>query len=211
MFEFTRVCSKCGRTHIHRGKIKASAKWQCKTASLKGSCCYCNVGSGNHLVEYQLKNGSPWLGRKLTEEHKATLSRANTEAWSQDDIRDKQTNAIKKAMHRPDVRKNVIDSISKTKYLKVRCDIGQLELIEKWNRLGFKFEPNYQIYGEDFLFYLDGYDKEKNVVIEYDSKKHKELRQQKKDIIRQQKIISILNPKKFWRYDGVDKVFTQII
>ena len=57
---------------------------------------------------------------------------------------------------------------------------GQLELINKWNKIGFNFEPNYQVKDDQDLFYIDGYDKERNVVLEYDSKYHN--RKQQKEI-----------------------------
>ncbi len=48
---------------------------------------------------------------------------------------------------------------------------------------------------------LDGYDKEKNVIFEYDEKHHRYKKFSKKDLIRQKNIINKLNPKKFIRYD----------
>jgi hypothetical protein len=114
-------------------------------------------------------------------------------------------------MNRPDVRKKHIDALIKSKYLGKPTDKGQIELLEKWNRLGFNFEINYQVTNNiDFLAYLDGYDKERNIVLEYDSKYHLLLHQKKKDLIRQQKIIDILNPKKFWRYNSVNKFWKLI-
>jgi hypothetical protein len=119
------------------------------------------------------------------------------------DFRNKHRNAIKMAMHKPDIRKKHINALLETKYIGRKTDKGQLELLEKWNRIGFKFEPNYPVYTNSDLFYIDGYDKEHNVVLEYDSKYHSRLGQQEKDLIRQTRIIDILNPKKFWRYDAI--------
>ena len=64
-------------------------------------------------------------------------------------------------------------------------------MIDKWNKLGFKFEINFQIYNGKYLYYIDGYDPIHNVVLEYDSKYHMKLKQQKKDLIRQQNIVNI--------------------
>jgi len=61
------------------------------------------------------------------------------------------------------------------------------------------------------LCYIDGYDKEHNVVLEYDSKYHLKLSQQNKDKKRQQKIIDILKPRRFWRYDAVNKTFVNVV
>ena len=127
------------------------------------------------------------------------------------DFRNKHREAIKTAMRKPDVRKNHIKALLETKYIGRKTDKGQLELIEKWNKLGFKFIPNYQIHTDVDLFYIDGYDKEHNVVLEYDSKYHSRLGQKEKDLIRQNKIIDILHPKKFWRYDVVNKTTVNVL
>lgn len=121
--------------------------------------------------------------------------------YSNVEERENTKNSVKKAMHRPEIRKKHLEGLLRSKWIKVRTDKGQLELIEKWNKLGFNFEPNYQVKTDVDLFYIDGYDKEKNVVLEYDSKYHKKPYQRQKDLVRQQKIIDILKPKKFWRFD----------
>jgi len=94
------------------------------------------------------------------------------------------------------------------KWIKVRTDKGQIEMLEKWNRLGFNFEPNYQFKTDKDLFYIDGYDVKRNVVLEYDSKYHNKPKQQRADLIRQKIIIDTLQPNVFWRYNTVDKTFT---
>lgn len=77
--------------------------------------------------------------------------------------------------------------------------------------MGFRFEPNYQVHTDTDLFYVDGYDKEHNVVLEYDSKYHKKACQKQKDLARQNRVIDILHPKKFWRYNSVDGSFMECI
>ena len=126
-------------------------------------------------------------------------------------FRDKHREAIKTAMHKPDIRKRHINALLDTKYIGRKTDRGQLEMIDCWNKLGFNFEPNYQVYTDIDLFYIDGYDKEHNVVLEYDSKYHNRLGQKEKDLIRQNKIIEILHPKKFWRYNAVNKTLKNIL
>ena len=132
-------------------------------------------------------------------------------AMHRPDVRKKHREAIKIALHRPDTRKRHLETMAKVNFLGNSMDIGCKELLEKWNRLGFKFEPNYQIHTDVDLFYIDGYDKEKNVVIEYDSKYHSRLGQKEKDLVRQNKIINILNPTKFWRYNSVNKSFKNVL
>lgn len=118
---------------------------------------------------------------------------------------------MKEVLHRPNVRKKHLDAIRNSTWAKVKTDKGQLELLEKWNRLGFHFEPNYKIHSNTEFFYIDGYDKEKNIVLEYDSKYHFRPYIQQKDLVRQQKIISLLHPKKFWRYNSVNKTFRNVL
>ena len=113
--------------------------------------------------------------------------------------------ATRLAMRRPDVRERHLQALHRTQWIKVKTDHGQLEWIEKWNRLGFKFEPNYQFLTATDLFYIDGYDPIHNVVLEYDGKYHQRTHQKNKDLARQKKIIDALRPKKFWRYDSVNK------
>ena len=139
------------------------------------------------------------------------MSEAVKLALNKHDVKEKHKKAIKLALHRPDTRRRHIEALSKVNYLGRATDVGQVDLINKWNKLGFNFKINYQIHTDDFLAYLDGYDKERNVVLEYDSKYHSKLSQQKKDLVRQNKIIEILKPKKFWRYDSRTKQFKNIL
>lgn len=47
---------------------------------------------------------------------------------------------------------------------------------------------------------LDGYDKEANIIFEYDEPEHELSKRKEHDIIRQDFLIKTLNPKEFWRY-----------
>lgn len=124
---------------------------------------------------------------------------------------EKLSKRIKEAMHRPEVRKKHIEGLHHSKWLKCRTDKGQVEMLDKWNRLGFSFEPNYQVHMDLDLFYIDGYDKEKNVVLEYDGKYHNTIGQKQKDLYRQQKIIELLKPNKFWRYNSENKTIKNVL
>ena len=133
------------------------------------------------------------------------------EAMNKPEFKKKHSKLIKKSLHKPEIRKKHIESLTKVNFLGRAVDVGQIELINKWNKLGFNFEINYQIHTDNFLAYLDGYDKERNIVLEYDSKYHNSRNQKQKDLIRQNKIIEILKPRKFWRYDSVNKKFKNIL
>lgn len=149
--------------------------------------------------------------RKIPKEQQSTMHLGLRGVKLSPIRREQISECVKKAWANPVNRKKYYDALSKTKWLKVRTDRGQLELLEKWNKLGFQFEPNYQIHTNGFLFYIDGYDKEHGVVLEYDSKYHHKHYQREKDLLRQKRIIDILNPKRFWRYDSVNKCFKNIL
>jgi len=53
-------------------------------------------------------------------------------------------------------------------------------------------------------FPVDGYDKEKNIVFEYDERYHRSIRRKRKDIYKQKCITKTINPKMFIRYDEWD-------
>jgi very-short-patch-repair endonuclease len=173
-------------------------------------CSFCrNSGENNPMFG---KPGTKGMsGKKQSLEFRKNLSERLIGKPILEETKKKISFSVKLAMKRPDVKQKIYDSLSKTKYLKVRTDKGQLELLKRWNALGFNFEPNYQLHTNDFLYYVDGYDKEKNVVLEYDGKYHRYPYQQKKDLVRQQQIISFLNPKKFWRYNSETKQFADVL
>ncbi len=73
-----------------------------------------------------------------------------------------------------------------------------------WNLQHAENGNEYHI--KELGYWLDGYDKEKNIVVEYDEPKHKYYDKQK-DIKRQQNIIQFLKCE-FWRYnEKEDKLY----
>ena len=206
-------CPECGKERAYKWKYLAR-----KVDNNKIVCKSC-VHSGNRHYLYgmtisdELKErmAAPKRGRKLSKSHKQKLSDIHTQRYQSELARRETSNSVKRAMHRPEIRKKHIVALAESKYLGKAVDKGQLELLEKWKQLGFEFEPNFQIHTETDLFYIDGYDSTHNVVLEYDSKYHHRPYQQQKDLERQQKIINILKPKKFWRYDATNKQFRNVV
>lgn len=225
------VICKCGNKRTYT--IKNNAKSSIRNNSL---CRYCaNKGKvpwNKGLKGYRSGNKHPFYGKHRSDKDKEKISKNTSIAMikycSDPDVRKKMSiittkryldpreraqtsKTVKRAIHKPNVRKKHLDALYQSKWIKVRTDKGQLELLEKWNKLGFNFDPNFQIHTDLDLFYVDGYDKEKNVVMEYDSKYHQKTSQKQKDLIRQNKIINILKPKKFWRFDAINKQFRNVL
>ena len=195
-----RNCPECKTTitYVNRESFRRA----CKSNPLCSSCG--RKGDRNPVFGLSINMG------KRPQWHKDNISNGIPRVTRSEEYRQEQSDRMKTVMHRPDVRQKHMDALQKSKWIKVKCDIGQLELLEKWNKLGFKFESNFQLRTENDLFYIDGYDVENNVVLEFDSKYHHKPYVKVRDEVRQQKIIDTLKPKVFWRYDSVSKTFCDV-
>ncbi len=204
-------CKECNCERVYKNKqdAKLSEHKLCKSCNSKGNR---NGFYGkSNSDEHKLKLLKCRLGTITSDDVKLKMSKTQLNRYQDKKERIKTSKSIKEAMNRPDVRKKHLDALHNSQWLKVKMDKGQLELIEKWNKLGFNFEINYQVKTDQDLFYIDGYDPIHNVVLEYDSKYHQRLGQKQKDLLRQQKIINILKPKKFWRYDSINRHYKNVI
>jgi hypothetical protein len=221
-----RICPSCNSALEHKGKYsKSISARRCRDNVFCHSCSsigkYHSVSSKEKIsiskrgkslsIEHRKSISKSHIGKIVSEKTKNKMSQYKKNIYKNPIELDNLSKKMKEVMRRPDVRKKHIEALHKSKWLKVKTDKGQLELLEKWNKLGFDFIPNYQVKTHQDLFYVDGYDKEKNVILEYDSKYHNKLGQKEKDLIRQQKIIDILKPKKFWRYVQNKNQFLKIV
>lgn len=178
------------------GRVVSDEEKLKKSLALKGRIPWNKGKSSSNKAKQNLslaRKGvpAPWMRRKPTEKTVKKLKAASVAAWKD-----------------PVKRKKMLD---RCRWKNVSADKGQLELLEKWNRLGFHFEPNFQLKTDTDLFYIDGYDKDHNIVLEYDSKYHFKEPQKSKDAIRQDRIMKLLNPKKFWRYDSVNRQMKNVL
>src|ERR1035437_943763 len=204
-----RRCPNCNRIILGKSANNSTRLNMSHAARYNFKCIKCANKGKKVSKETKLKmiNSSKIRWNSLEERKKQ--SKAIIKRFSNLEERKKTSISIKKAMYRTDVRKRHLNALHHSKWIKVRTDKGQLEMIDCWNKMGFNFVPNYQIKTDDFLCYIDGYDEKRNVVLEYDSKYHK--RNKMKDLIRQNNIINILKPNKFWRYDAVNKQCKNIL
>jgi hypothetical protein len=193
--KYNRNCPDCGKKLSYASLISMnhSKNRKCMSCGKKGQGGYVKQHSTETKQKMSISAKNDRIERYSNKENLKVLS-----------------DSIKVAMHRPEVREKHLAALHHSKWIKVRTDKGQLEFIDKWNKLGFEFEPNYQLHTGQDLFYIDGYDKKHGVVLEYDSKYHNKSDQKQKDLVRQNKIIDILKPKKFFRYDAVNKVIENV-
>ncbi len=198
-----------GKTHSEETRRKISTFHKGKATWNKGKRLSCEHRS--KLSISHKGKVSPFKGRTHSICAKRAISKGHIGKPLSEQHRKKMSNSIKIALWKPDIRKKLLDALSKTKYLSTSVDVGQLDFITKWNRLGFNLVPNYEVKTDQDLFYVDGYDKQKKVIVEYDSKYHLQSTQKKKDLVRQNKIIDILQPNTFWRYDAVNRTFRNVM
>jgi uncharacterized Fe-S cluster protein YjdI len=197
---FTRQCPKCNSVMEYSGQF-ANIKYNDGIRHNR-TCMACNSG--------KFKRGyTPWIkGKSHTNEMKEKMKVWNSHIFT-DEQKEKVSVAVKNNWKNPAKRKNMINA---SRWKNKVVDKGFPELLNKWTLLGFKFEPNHQVHTDTDLFYIDGYDKEHNVVLEYDTAYHfRSNRQKQKDLIRQNKIIDILKPKKFWRYNAITNQFRNVL
>jgi predicted RNA-binding Zn-ribbon protein involved in translation (DUF1610 family) len=99
-------------------------------------------------------------------------------------------------------------------YLARRYSLRACEFMDNYGKkYGYEFQHarNSTEYQVD-RYFLDGYDKEKNVVFEYDEQQHfKGGNLIPDDIVRQSKIIDLIRPIAFFRYNEPKKILTEVI
>jgi hypothetical protein len=198
---------KCKREYIIQKRKESINEWK-KSSSITFNTQEYKEKQSKIQIEYLKLHPQKTINNI---ERFSKLREDENSVFNSPEYKEKLKNASINAWKNPTIRKKYNDALVKTKWIKVRTDKGQLELMDKWNKLGFRFQPNYQIKTDKDLFYIDGYDPIHNVVLEYDGKYHLKPSQQQKDLIRQNKIIDILHPKKFWRYNAMNKQYKNIL
>jgi len=135
-------------------------------------------------------------GKKLSSSHIEKLKKPKSEEHKQK-LRKPKSEESKKKM-RVSARKRLLKGlgpIAVPNYNPRAC----LEIDKLGNNLGYKFQHAMSQDGEFFIeelfYWVDGYDKEQNVVVEYDELHHNWSRYKERDIIRQTEIIELLKCK----------------
>ena len=172
---FQRFCDKCGKklNYSCRQSLNISKKHNsmCRNCATKESAKYIDR-SFQKTDEYKNMMSISCTGKKHTEETKEKLRIAKLKQ-------------IKKLG-------------TQTNFNPKAC-----EFIENWGKKnGYNFR--HALNGGEIKisgYSLDGYDKEKNIIFEYDEPKHNILSINKRDKIREQRIINKLNPILFIRYN----------
>lgn len=183
---FERICPNCNAKLTY--KYYRSLKYAEKHSSICASCS--NVGKNN-----------PFYNKHHTNEH-ITKLKINNPA-SRTDVREKISKALKQynktSEHRKKLRLAQINNISIRYYsgnqISPNYNISSIPILNQVAKeLGITdlqhAENGGEFYIKELGYWVDGYSKEKNIVIEYYEKHHN--RKIEKDLQRQKEITNLL-------------------
>lgn len=218
--ELRRNCPKCGKELIYKNK-KSFAR-----SIRKNYCCKCCRHHTLYDIK-DLKRLCPKCGKEIIYKTrgrfiiafknnsicKSCVTERNRQAFTgrmvSEETRRKQRMAAIGRIHSDDTRKKLrlimIDKITQNGHRNMRqgfnkkaCDY--LDKLSKENQWKLQHALNGgEFFIKDLGYWVDGYDKEKNIVVEYDEIRHKKHSCYKNDSIRQNEIIHHLNCR-FFRY-----------
>jgi hypothetical protein len=170
----------------------------------------------HHTNESKQKMSISHTGKTFSPEHSAKIAKANTGKHHTAEYKKKASERLKGRvvssetcvkMRQAAIRR-VIEQFGTTSYNKDAC-----AFIDDLNdKLGWNLQHALNGGEKEICGYLvDGYDKSKNIVFEYDESQHFTFdgKLRVKDIIRQNNIISSLKCE-FYRYDAVRKRFYKV-
>lgn len=172
-----------GKCHSDESKEKMSRWHSGKTLTPDHIQKIANSNRGHrHTTRYKQKMSQYWKGRPVSDATKTKMRQA----------------AIRR----------VIDQFGATSYNKDACIyIDNLNKEQGWNLQHAQNGGEVEVVG----YLVDGYDKTRNIVFEYDEKQHFTFdgKLRNRDLKRQQIIMDHLKCD-FYRYDAVNKVFYKV-
>jgi len=234
--KWTKNCPKCGREQMYCCKsiwkkmlekntlcnrCRGNGDRKYKTENLEKLCPKCNsiMKYGSYLV-YRRSVDGKWLCRKCSTKESAKFIDRSFQKTNE--YREKMSNSLRitrkecdsynTESHREKLRVAKINQIRKLgtqhTYNSHACEF----IDEYGKKSGYNFQ--HALNGGEIIisgYCLDGYDKEKNIVFEYDEPKHNAPSVKKNDRVREQRIIEKIKPVMFIRYDEENKVLYDVV
>lgn len=143
-------------------------------------------------LETKKKMSESFKGRKFSNEHKLKLSVSNSGKTRSDYTKYK----IRLATIADLQRKGIV-GVSKN-HNPIACKfIDELNKINGWNLQHAQNGGEVELYG----YFVDGYDKQRNIIFEYDEPEHYRGYKHRRDLIRQENLLREVTPSLFLRYD----------
>lgn len=204
-----RECPSCGCI------LSYSSKWNMNRSENNQSLCSScwQIGEKNHIFGKSSwnkglpKERQPRYGKLVSDKFRKMMSVK---------MSGKNNHRFGKPLskeHKQKLRISIINRIQKYGIHSKNFNPKACQFIEEYGKKnGYNFQ--HAMNGGEIMasgYSLDGYDKEKNIIFEYDENHHNLLSKKKKDLIRQQNIINSLNPKLFLRYDEKNNKLYDVI
>lgn len=201
---YIRHCPKCNKELVYKNKYKC--KYSDRNRKLCNSCCQLGIASGRklppHQIEFLKQRISPMCGKthsietrkKMSMSRKGKPGKPHSEETKRK-IRECRSNWI-------------IVNKGGSQYNPNACNyFNKLNKQNGW-------ELRHALNGGEVRcvgYFLDAYDKERNIVVEYDEPKHYDASGQlkNKDVVRQQRIINHLGCR-FFRYNERTQMLYEI-
>jgi hypothetical protein len=204
---WVRNCPKCNKELMYKNKYKC--KYAERDKLLCNRCCQLGIFVGRKLPQHQIEllkqrtgKNNPMFGKKVSNltrqkmsvAHKRRIGKPLTESAKQK-IREYRANWI-------------INNKGGSQYNPNACTyFDSLNVQNNW-------KLQHALNGGEIMcvgYFLDAYDKERNIVVEYDEPKHYDVygNLKQKDVLRQQRIITHLGCK-FFRYNERTKELYEV-
>jgi len=146
----------------------------------------------------KLGSKNPMFGKTHSDEHKEKLSKKSKGRKDTDEVKEKK---------RISTLKRIKKQGREISFNPKACEfIDKLNKERGWNLHHALNGGEYQVIG----YSLDGYDKERNIIFEYDESYHNKKSIKEKDILRQKRLIGKLKPTMFLRYNEKDKMMFNV-
>jgi len=143
-------------------------------------------------LETRNKLSKSLTGLRFSDIHKQNLSKSNLGKKRSDTTRYR----IRLATINDLKQKGITGSVKNHNPLACQF-IDDLNKERGWNLQHALNGGEVELYG----YFVDGYDKQRNIVFEYDEPHHNKSKKKEKDIIRQNEIMNAIKPNLFVRYD----------
>ena len=154
--------------------------------------------------ETREKMSKSFKGRKFSDNHKLNLSKSNTGKKRTEETKYKNRLATVNDLFKKGIIGKSINHNPRA------CEfIDKLNKEKGWNLQHAENGGEIELYG----YLVDGYDKERNIIFEYDEKKHYRAdgNLNNRDIYRQNLIIKKYNPTMFIRYNEYENKLKDVI
>jgi hypothetical protein len=184
---FSRKCPMCDDELLYSTKVEKN-----RAKKSNSVCLSCSHIGKKHKDETKKKMSLKLLGNKYTLGYKHT--EITKEKLRKKTISDETKEKL---------RKRRWEQIEKLGVKNANFNPKACEFIDNLNKeRGWNLQHALNGGEVKISWYsVDGYDKERNIVFEYDERSHNSFRYKQKDLVRQKRIVEKVNPSLFIRYD----------